>query len=76
MSTLVTLLQTAPGNIGLILIIQVFRMWRRGDLVPKAVVEMMEAARKEDREQAQLLMAAVIDALERGNSRPRHGRDQ
>lgn len=75
MTALITLLQAGPGTVGVVLIIQVFRMWRRGDLVPKAVVEMMEAARKEDREQTQLLMTAVIDALERGDSRPRHSRD-
>lgn len=75
MNLLIAALQAAPGGVGIVLIIQVFRMWRRGDLVPRIVVEMMEEARKEDREQLQLLMTAVIDALERGNGRPRHGRD-
>jgi hypothetical protein len=75
MNALIVTLQAIPGGVGTALMLLIFRMWHRGDLVPKAVVEMMEAARKEDREQAQLLMAAVIDALERGDSRPRHGRD-
>ncbi len=76
MSDLVALVQSGVGGVGVALMLQIFRMWRRGDLVPRAVVEMMETARKEDKEQITLLMTAVIESLERGASRPRHGRDQ
>lgn len=75
MNALIATLQAVPGGVGAALMIQIFRMWRRGDLVPKAVVEMMEAARREEQEQKQILMNAVIEALGRQDGRPRHGRD-
>jgi hypothetical protein len=75
MNALVATLQAVPGGIGSVLMIQIFRMWKRGDLVPKAVVEMMEAARREEQKQKQILMDAVIDSLGRNDARPRHGRE-
>jgi hypothetical protein len=75
MNALVATLQAVPGALGTALMIQIFRMWRRGDLVPKAVLELMEAARKEEQAQKQILMTAVIEALGRSDTPPRHSRD-
>jgi len=75
MDELIAIGQIASGGVGLVLVVLLFAMWRRGDLVPKAVVEMMMAARKEDQAQVDRLMQAVIDALEHRDSPARHSRN-
>lgn len=75
MNALVATLQAVPGGVGAALLVQIFRMWRRGDLIPKFVVELMMAARKEDREQIELLVRSLTEALESRGSPPRHGRE-
>jgi hypothetical protein len=83
---LVSALQVASGGIGLTMIIIVFSMWRSGDLVPKAVVEMLgeryktaddlrEAARRVEAEQNRQLMTELMAALQAQQGRSRHGRD-
>jgi hypothetical protein len=86
MNVLLAVIQAGVGGVGITLVVIIFNMWRKGDLIPRAVVEMLgerfqaadairEAARKEESEQMGLLMRELTDALRNQGSRPRHGRD-
>lgn len=87
MNVLLAGIQAASGAVGITFVAFIFNMWRKGELVPRVVVEMLgekyqsadairEAARKEESEQMGLLMRELTEALRSSQgSRPRHGRD-